>query len=136
MAGSEKYCHQMILKTMVAMAGADGTLDDREIATIQAIYKNATGADVAEEEIMGASEARRRASEPIGAEFAGCSDRLHVTEREEMIRAAYLVLLADDRISGEERKRLKDIAAILEISEVHFGAILEDLAVSLSAQGR
>ena len=32
------------------------------------------------------------------------------------MRAAYLVLLADDRIAGEERKKLKDIAAALQIS--------------------
>ena len=52
--------------------------------------------------------------------------------KEEMIRAAYLVLLADERIAGEERKKLKDIAAALQIPEIHFGAILEDLALFLA----
>ena len=52
------------------------------------------------------------------------------------MRAAYLILLADDRIAGEERKKLKDLAAALDISEIHFGAILEDLAVWLASQKR
>jgi tellurite resistance protein len=46
--------------------------------------------------------------------------------KEAIIRAAYLTLLADKRIAEEERKRLKDIAAALQISEIHFEAILED----------
>lgn len=45
--------------------------------------------------------------------------------KEEIIRAAYLTLLADKRIAGEERKRLKDITAALQISEIHLDAIIE-----------
>ena len=45
--------------------------------------------------------------------------------KEEIIRAAYRTLLVDKRIAEEERKRLKDIAAALQISEIHFEAILE-----------
>jgi DnaJ-domain-containing protein 1 len=37
--------------------------------------------------------------------------------KEKIIRAAYLTLLADKRIVGEERKRLEEIAAALQISE-------------------
>jgi tellurite resistance protein len=69
------------------------------------------------------------------AEFAAAAKVLDVDTKEEMIRAAYLVLLADERIAGEERKKLKDIAAALQIPEIHFGAILEDLALWL-AQAR
>jgi hypothetical protein len=46
------------------------------------------------------------------------------------------VLLADNRIAGEERKKLKDIAAALQIPEIHFGAILEDLAIWLAKEPR
>ncbi len=43
-------------------------------------------------------------------------------------------LLADERIAGEERKKLQDIAAALRVPEIHFGAILEDLAIALAEQ--
>jgi tellurite resistance protein len=52
--------------------------------------------------------------------------------KEEMIRAAYLVLLADELIVQQEPKELKDIAAALEISEGDYGAILRDLALWLA----
>jgi DnaJ-domain-containing protein 1 len=45
--------------------------------------------------------------------------------KEAIIRAAYLTLLADKRVAEEERKRLKGIADALQISEIHFEAILE-----------
>ena len=68
------------------------------------------------------------------AEFSAAAKVLDQATKEEMIKGAYLVLLADDRIAGEERKKLKDIAAALQIPEIHFGAILEDLAVWLAQQ--
>ena len=47
--------------------------------------------------------------------------------KEEIIRAAYLTLLADKRIAGEERERLKDIAAALQISEIDLDAIVKGI---------
>jgi hypothetical protein len=68
------------------------------------------------------------------AQFAASGKALDRNAKEEIIRSAYLVLLADNRISGEERKKLQDISTALQIPEIHFGAILEDLAVWLAGQ--
>ena len=46
--------------------------------------------------------------------------------KEKIVRAAYLTLLADGRVTGEEFKTLKDIAAALEVSEQQFQAITDD----------
>jgi DnaJ-domain-containing protein 1 len=45
--------------------------------------------------------------------------------KEEIVRAAYLTLLADERVAGAEREQLKDIAAALQISETLLDSILE-----------
>jgi tellurite resistance protein len=68
------------------------------------------------------------------AEFSAAARVLDREAKEEIIRAACLVLIVDARIAGEERKKLKDIASALQIPEVHFGAILEDLAIWLANQ--
>lgn len=115
---------------MVAIASSDGRLDSREIGLIQQVYQDQAGRALTADEVSAAAEANAK-SDPY-AEFAAASKSLDQTTKEEMIRAAYLVLLADDRIAGEERKKLKDIAAALQISEIHFGAILEDLAIWLA----
>lgn len=122
----------LILKAMIAVGAADGGLDEKEIGLIQQIYDDQSGKSIAAEEITRAAEANAR--ESILAELSAAAPNLDRETKEEIIRAAYLVLLADDRIAGEERKKLQDIAAALRVPEIHFGAILEDLAIWLAGQ--
>jgi tellurite resistance protein len=119
-----------ILKAMVAVASSDGGLDAREIGLIQQVYQDQAGRALTNAEVARAAEAHAKVD--LLADFAAASKSLDRDTKEEMIRAAYLVLLADERIAGEERKKLKDIAAALQIPEIHFGAILEDLALWLA----
>jgi tellurite resistance protein len=121
-----------ILKAMVAVASSDGGLDERETGLIQQVYQDQSGRAISADEIAREAEAVAK-GDPI-AEFGAAARLLDQATKEEIIRAAYLVLLADDRIAGEERKKLKDIAAALQIPEIHFGAILEDLAIWLAKQ--
>jgi tellurite resistance protein len=118
-----------ILQAMVAVAGSDSQLDEREIGLIQQVYRDQSGRSLTADEVKRAAEAVKG---DLIAEFAAAAKVLDRNTKEEMIRAAYLVLLADARIAGEERKKLKDIAAALQIPEIHFGAILEDLALFLA----
>ncbi len=121
-----------LLKAMVAVAASDGRLDSREVGLIQQIYQDQTGRSLTADEVARTAEANAR-GEAI-AELGAAAKSLDKESKEEIVRAAYLVLLADDTIAGEERKKLKDIAAALQISEIHFGAILEDLAIWLAQQ--
>jgi tellurite resistance protein len=122
-----------ILKAMVAIAAADGRLDAREVRLIQQVYQERTGRPVDAGGVARAAEAYASKRDVL-AELSAAAGGMSRETKEEIIRAAYLVLLADDRIAGEERKKLKDIAAALKVSEIHFGAILEDLAVRLAQQ--
>ena len=120
-----------ILKAMVAVAAADGRLDAREVGLIQKVYQDQTGRSVDVSGVARAAEAYTTKRDVL-AELSAAAGGMSRETKEEIIRAAYLVLLADDRIAGEERKKLKDIAAALQIPEIHFGAILEDLAIWLA----
>jgi tellurite resistance protein len=122
-----------ILKAMVAVAAADGRLDAREVGLIQKVYQDQTGRPVDVSGVARAAEAYATKRDVL-AELSAAAGGMSRETKEEIIRAAYLVLLADDRIAGEERKKLKDIAAALQIPEIHFGAILEDLAIWLAKQ--
>ncbi len=44
--------------------------------------------------------------------------------KDEIVRAAYLMLRADEHIAGQEREKLKDIAAALGLSEMDLSAII------------
>jgi tellurite resistance protein len=121
-----------ILRAMVAVAAADGRLDAREVALIQEVFEQQTGHPVDVSGVVSAAEVY--AKRDILAELAAVSGIMSREAKEEIIRSAYLVLLADGRIAGEERKKLKDIAISLRVPEIHFGAILEDLAISLAQE--
>jgi tellurite resistance protein len=124
-----------ILRAMIAMAGADGRLDTREVGLIQQIYQDLTGKALTAPEIADAAKAYALDGNLL-AELSVAADGLDLDTKEEVIRAAYLILLADDHIAGQERKKLQDVAAAMKVPEIHFGAILEDLAVWLTSLKR
>jgi tellurite resistance protein len=119
---------------MVGVAAADGRLDAREVRLIQDVYEERTGRLIDASGVAMAAEVY--AKRDILTELAAIAGSMSRETKEEIIRTAYLVLLADGRIAGEERKKLKDIAIALKIREIHFGAILEDLAISLEGGKR
>ena len=119
-----------ILKAMIAVAASDGALDERETDLIRQVFEDHSGRALSADQVAQAAEAF--ANTNAIAAFTAASKALDQAAKEDVIRCAYRVLLADNRIAGEERKTLKDIAEALNIPEIHFGAILEDLAVSLT----
>jgi len=124
--------NDLVLKAMIAVAACDGGLDARETRLIQQVYRRQSGHALSADEVAQAAEALAKGN--TLAEFAAAAKTLDNGVKEEVIKGAYRVLLADNRIAGEERKKLKDIAAALRVSEIHFGAILEDLADELAQQ--
>jgi tellurite resistance protein len=123
-----------VLKAMIAVAASDGGLDARETGLIQQVYRDQSGHSLSADEVARAADALAKGD--TLAEFAAAARTLDNGIKEEVIKGAYRVLLADNRIAGEERKKLKDIAAALKVSEIHFGWILEDLDVSLAKEPR
>jgi len=130
--GAANLRAELILKAMIAVGAADGNLGDEEISLIQQVYQDQAGQPIGAEEIAKVGEAKSR--DGILAELGAAAPALDEDTKEEIVRAAYLTLLADQRIAAEERKKLKDIAMALRVPEIHFGAILEDLAIWLAGQ--
>ncbi|WP_245409429.1 TerB family tellurite resistance protein [Methyloceanibacter sp. wino2] len=119
----------VILKAMVAMASADGHLDSREVGLIQDIFKDCTGKALGADAVARA--AHQNEAEDIRNVLADLAPSLDLTTKDEILCAAYRVLLADNRVAGEERKELHEMARALHISEIHLSALLEELAASL-----
>lgn len=118
----------LILQAMVSIAAADDALDDSETETICRIYQKVTDQIIGADDVQAVAAARAESETRLTADLrAACAD-LDMATKENLIRASYLVLLADERISARERKKLHDFAAALQIPEIHVTAILEDLS--------
>jgi tellurite resistance protein len=120
--------NDLVLKAMIAVAASDGALDAHETGLIQQVYREQSGRAVSADEVAQAADAVTKGD--MLAALAAAAKTLDIRAKEEVIKGAYRMLLADNRIAGEERKALKDIAAALKVSEIHFGAILEDFEIS------
>ena len=114
-----------VLKAMIAVAGADGRLNAREVGLVQKVYEDETGRSVDAIGILRAVQAYATRRDVL-AELSGAAGSMSAEVKEKIVRAAYLTLLADGRIAGEEFKTLKDIAAALGVSENDFQAIMDD----------
>ena len=113
-----------ILKAMVAVAAADGRLNAPEVGLIQKVYQELTGRSLDVSGVVLAVQAYATKRDVL-VELSAAAGTISRETKEDIIRAVYRTLLVDKRIAEEERKRLKDIAAALQISEIHFEAILE-----------
>jgi tellurite resistance protein len=119
----------LVMRVMIAIAAADDRLVEDETAAICDIYQKLTGATIGATEVAQAMEADGAAdAHRLRSELAQRCDEIDMATKETLIRAAYMVLMADRRISARERKKLHDYADALDIPEIHLTAILEDLS--------
>lgn len=112
-----------ILKTMVAVAGADGRLNAREVELIGKVYQDHTGKSVELSGIVLAVQAYATTHDVL-AELSAAAGSMSAEVKEEIIRAAHLMLFADERVDGKERDKLNEIAAALQMSAIELSAIV------------
>jgi tellurite resistance protein len=117
----------IILQAMVSVAAADGDLHKDELATIRTVYEQITGEMVSTDDINSTHNSLRSQDFTFTEQLALERDRLTRELKETILSSAYMVLLADGRVSARERNTLMKFAKALKISEVHRGIIFEDI---------
>lgn len=128
MAMINRANQQLILQAMVSMASADGETDTDEIAVIRSVYANETGEDISTRDVTQAAAMLQASSESLSSVLSIANATMDKPVKEVLLKASYLVLLADGRVAARERKRLQDFANALKISEIHLSVILEDIS--------
>ena len=112
-----------ILQAMVSMAAADGDVVESEVDAIRDIYAEMNGGKASLDEFDYVPDGTPRLTDRLARDRKALARRT----REDILRAAYRVLLADGNIAAGERKKLEDIAEALDIPEIHKNVILEDI---------
>ena len=101
-----------VLMAMVAVAASDGGLDARETASSSRSIRINRAERSSVDEVARAADALAK-GDTIAA-FAAASKTLDRGAKEEVIRAPIACCLPTTASPGEERKKLKDIAAALQ----------------------
>ena len=114
-----------MLRAMISMAAADGDVAQVETAMISGIFEQVTGGQADTAEIVAAAAGLQANRGEIAADLADATAGLDASAKDGIVRAAYLVLLADGKVRDPERRRLYDIAAALGLPETQVTAILD-----------
>ena len=115
-----------ILRAMIAVAGADGRLNAREVRLIQEVYHDQTGRSVDVSGVVLAVEAYV-AKRDVLTELSIAAGSMPQEPELESIASFHpiaekaLVFMVHETpffaLGGEERKRLEEIGAALQVSE-------------------
>jgi tellurite resistance protein len=117
--------NELALRAMVAMALADGPLDDAEIDTIGRIYREVATGDMTRAGIQAVASGMGRGS-GIYDELARSERHLSIAAKTIILKAAYLILAVDGDMRGEEETRIGDIVEALRLPYEQAMAAIRD----------
>lgn len=115
----------LMLRAMISMAAADGQVDDVESATVSAIFEQVAGETVADTAIADVAADIKRGDRTLTKALEAAAGDLDGFAKDGIVRAAYLVLVADGKVATPERTRLVNIGQALGMPEGDIDAILE-----------
>lgn len=117
---------QAILRAMLAIAAADGSLDAREIALIRDVSEAMLDGPFSEAQIRAACGEMRRGEINIYQEMSSRRAELTPLGAELAVKAAMMVALADGALHDEEEKEILSMAQVLRVEDARLQAALTE----------
>lgn len=115
----------VMVKTMAAVAYADGNVDDDEIKRMGQIYNKVTGNHVESSAIRSGIQVALDNKQPIESVLAKASKDLEPTDKANIIHAGALIALANDVFDDSEASTLKKAANAMEVGPESFKRIID-----------
>ena len=125
---NESWRNDLVMRAMLAIASADERLVATETEIIRRIYRQMTGRAISAIDIVRALDETSADADDLVEELEERCDEIDPATKDTLLRASYLVLMADKHVAASERKKLHDFADALEVPEIHLNALLEDLS--------
>lgn len=115
----------LMLRAMISMAAADGRVDGVESVTVSAIFEKVAGESVTEDSIASVAADIKRGDRTLTKALESAAGDLDKVAKDGIVRAAYLVLVADGKVAPPERTRLLNIGRALDMPEDDINTILD-----------
>lgn len=106
----------LVVKGMLAMGLADGSLDDFKLGAMARILREIMGSAVDPNIMRELAAADANGGRLVFAELARAEKRLAESSKLKIVKACYLMLAADGEFSAGEEKRIGDIVETLKLS--------------------
>lgn len=104
-----------VLRAMVAVAAADGEIDDTETTTIAAVFASLTGKSVSPLDISTAAREIRRSG--FGSTVASYRRRVPRDLVPVIIQASHIVAMSNGTMSDEESRQISEIARTFGVTQ-------------------
>lgn len=114
-----------MLRAMISMAAADGQVDGVEAVTVSAIFEKVAGESVTDDSIASVAADIKRGDRTLTKALEAAAGDLDKVAKDGIVRAAYLVLVADGKVAPPERTRLLNIGRALDMPEDDINTILD-----------
>ena len=114
-----------MVKTMAAVAYADGNVDNDEIKRMGQIYNKVTGNHVETSAIRSGIQIALESKKPIESVLAGLTGELEPTDKANIIHAGALIALANDVFDDSEASTLRKAADAMGVGPESFKRIIE-----------
>ena len=122
----EKSHAKLLLRCMVAVASADGRLHPEEITVISDVFQKVSGHPLDQTLIRGLYEIYRE--EPLAIREQDFVEECSPELKKLIVKACYLVKIADRKVVPSEVDALATIAAALNISEPELSQLIREMS--------
>lgn len=121
--------HSMIslIRCMIAVSVSDNELDAREIDKIRRIYKVVNDEEISSDLIVDVASSMMGEQINIGEELSNVKEVLSKTMKTNIIKAVYMIMIADGKIEQEEEETIEEIRKSLGVSSLEAKKIRENI---------
>jgi tellurite resistance protein len=116
---------QRVLDVACHAAHVDGETAEAEVAAIVGIARQLTGSEIAPDRIHKMISLCVKS--PQDAHFKAFAKGLDQAQKETLVRAALMVIMADGQVTKQEQAFLNKLAGVSGVSQQRFGEILSEL---------
>ncbi len=123
-AQRQREAHTHIMRVLVLLMIADGSVDDAELEALQQFLQRVTGEQVTRQQLAGEIAVAQRARIDALSYTSAIRSKLDRQQCELLAEGAFLVNSASGEIGERQTKLLAQLPAALEISEDDFRRII------------
>jgi tellurite resistance protein len=127
----EKTHARLLLRCMVAVASADGRLHPEEINVISDVFAKLAGCPLDQSLIRELYEIYRK--EPLAVLDQGIVEECSPELKRLIVKACYLIKIADRKVAPSEVDVLAAIAAALDITEPELSQFIREMGPGANA---
>ena len=123
----EAQFERAVKRTMVMMMMADGVVDAEEIKTIREVYANVMDRELPEEAVRDEIRKAKQSHRSLTEQLSQLAGGLNSEGKEIVLKAAFLVAMADGELHDDEKQLLVNIGEALQMTQAHMRGAVDSL---------